>query len=212
MAFLLYCYNSDLIMHTLDSNKDTLRRLIRNKREELTQQNQQQASEVIVENVYQSPSFKNAQKIAFYHAVQGEADPRKLIQLNKMNNNNKTFYLPILSQNNQQDLRFAPITESSKYKRNKFSIPEPICDPNDLVSGDTLDLVIMPLLGFDKHGNRLGMGGGFYDRTFSFKQSAKSKPVLIGFAYNFQEVESLKAETWDIPLDFIATESGVIAC
>ncbi|MEE9445228.1 MAG: 5-formyltetrahydrofolate cyclo-ligase [Cocleimonas sp.] len=186
-------------------NKDTLRKQIRSKRADLSQLNLQQKSAKIISQVSQSLPFKNAQKIAFYYAVQGEADPGKLTLENT--NEDKVFYLPVLSQIKEQGLLFAPTHPASKYKNNKFSIPEPICNSTDLVTGNALDLVIMPLLGFDKQGNRLGMGGGFYDRTFSFKQSKESKPILMGFAFDFQEVDKLKAEEWDIPMDFIATES-----
>ena len=71
----------------------------------------------------------------------------------------------------------------------------------------------MPLLGFDRSGNRLGMGGGFYDRSLAYKQQRPEKrPVLMGFAYDFQEVESLLAEPWDIGLDWIAMESDLFRC
>ena len=68
----------------------------------------------------------------------------------------------------------------------------------------------MPLLGFDLKGNRLGMGGGYYDRCLAFKKSKVKKPILLGFAYDFQQVDLLSAEPWDIGLDAIATESQFI--
>ncbi|HIO96353.1 MAG TPA: 5-formyltetrahydrofolate cyclo-ligase [Leucothrix sp.] len=192
-------------MATSNQNKDNLRTLILNERGEHSKASHQQKSENIVKQVSQSPPFKKAKRVAFYFAVRGEADPQKLMIENHADD--KTFYLPVLSQNKKQGLLFAPIKQNTQYKNNKFSIPEPICDHNALVTGDSLDLVLMPLLGFDKQGNRLGMGGGFYDRTFSFKRSKKIKPVLMGFAYDFQEIDALKAEDWDIPMDYIATES-----
>ena len=192
-------------MAASNQNKDSLRTLILNERGEHSKASHQQKSEYIVKQVSQSPPFKKAKRVAFYFAIRGEADPQKLMREN--HTNNKTFYLPVLSPNIKQGLLFAPIKKNTQYKNNKFSIPEPICDHNDLLTGDSLDLVLMPLLGFDKQGNRLGMGGGFYDRTFSFKRSKKSKPILMGFAYDFQEIETLKTEDWDIPMDYIATES-----
>jgi len=70
----------------------------------------------------------------------------------------------------------------------------------------------MPLLGFDNEGSRLGMGGGYYDRALSFKHSEEqpSKPLLIGLAYSFQQIEGLQSDTWDVPLDVIITEETII--
>jgi 5-formyltetrahydrofolate cyclo-ligase len=68
----------------------------------------------------------------------------------------------------------------------------------------------MPLVGFDKAGNRLGMGGGFYDRSFAFKQKRHScQPKLIGLAHSIQQVDNLSVQGWDIPVDNIVTELGV---
>ena len=70
-------------------------------------------------------------------------------------------------------------------------------------------MIGLPLVAFDERGNRLGMGGGFYDRTLAFSRRPGQKPVLIGCAYAFQEIRMLPAESWDIPLQFIATEKGI---
>jgi len=93
---------------------------------------------------------------------------------------------------------------------NRFNITEPI-DQSATVTAEQLDAVLVPLLGFDQMGNRLGMGGGFYDRSFEFRiKSATKTPVLIGVAYDFQQLDNLPAEPWDVPLDIIITETGVI--
>ena len=71
-----------------------------------------------------------------------------------------------------------------------------------------LDVVIAPLVAFDESLNRLGMGGGYYDRTFAFRKRARvlRRPVLIGVAYSFQRVDRLQPENWDVPLDVVITE------
>lgn len=79
-------------------------------------------------------------------------------------------------------------------------------------SARSLDLVVMPLLAFDTAGSRLGMGGGFYDRSFAFKRRSgkrSNKPHLTGIAYQFQQAEALNRQTWDVPLDAISTEKGI---
>jgi 5-formyltetrahydrofolate cyclo-ligase len=85
------------------------------------------------------------------------------------------------------------------------------------MSAQLLDVVLMPLVGFDRTGARLGMGGGFYDATFAFKQklstgskTSTGKPALIGLAHACQQVESLATDTWDIPLFAIATDKEII--
>tara|TARA_B100000676_G_scaffold253991_1_gene260054 strand:+ start:160 stop:384 length:225 start_codon:yes stop_codon:yes gene_type:complete len=70
-------------------------------------------------------------------------------------------------------------------------------------------MIGLPLVAFDERGNRLGMGGGFYDRTLAFSRRPGHKPALIGCAYAFQEIRMLPAESWDIPLQYIATDQGL---
>lgn len=185
-------------------NKDNIRKVLLTKRAQLSAGEQQQKSARISALVKQSEVFKHARNIAFYHAVRGEADPADLLS------SSKQFFLPILSPDNNQGLLFAPIDNNTHYSNNEFSIPEPIVDADKLVKGDALDLVIMPLVGFDNQGNRLGMGGGYYDRCFSFKKTQQKKPVLLGFAYDFQGIDSLIAESWDVGLDMIAIESELL--
>jgi 5-formyltetrahydrofolate cyclo-ligase len=74
--------------------------------------------------------------------------------------------------------------------------------------------VLVPLVGFDRRGNRLGSGGGWYDRSFAFLRDVPrpARPILVGIGYHFQEVEKLDAQPWDIPMDFIATDRELIAC
>ncbi len=189
-----------------EKNKDKIRQRLLHKRSLLTKLEQQQKSSLIINNIKQSNEFKHVKNIAFYHAVRGEADPSGLMSPNSTQSN-KLFYLPIISLDKENSLVFAPINENTQYKNNNFAIPEPIVEPSELINTQDLDLVIMPLLGFDNKGNRLGMGGGYYDRSFAFKQSQATKPILLGFAYDFQQVALLDADPWDIGLDILATES-----
>jgi len=188
-------------------NNSAIRKEILSCRNKLSKAAQTNKSALMTKHILASDTFLSSQRIGLYHAVNGEADATSLTTLDK----SKDYYLPVVSKIPDQALSFAPINHTSQYKANKYSIPEPIYKEEDLISGDKLDLVIMPLVAFDQHGNRLGMGGGYYDRTFSFKQGSKTKkPTLLGIAYDFQEIESLAPEPWDIPLDMLATESGLI--
>jgi len=189
-------------------NKEQLRKTLVNNRERQSIVNQHQKSLLIAKNIAESVIFSKAKRVAFYHAVQGEADPSSLV--NTISQSSKQFYLPILSTDKDQGLIFAPINKNTQYKNNQFSIPEPLVKKEELINAAELDLVIMPLLGFDLLGNRLGMGGGYYDRSFSFKKNTQKKPTLLGFAYDFQEIPNLEPEPWDIPFDMLVTESRFI--
>ena len=94
---------------------------------------------------------------------------------------------------------------------NRFGIQEPACSPRHWVRAWQLDLILLPLVAFDESGNRLGMGGGFYDRSLAYRQSRthSRRPRLIGLAHELQRVEQLATNSWDIPLDMIATEKRV---
>ena len=184
--------------------KDQIRQRLRKQRSELPLDSFNQMSSAIAQNIRESEDFKNAQRIGFYHSVRGEADPSSL------RSTDKHFFLPVLSKNLNEGLVFIELNTDTQFENNKFSIPEPVYDKEKIVAANTLDLVIVPLLGFDRNGNRLGMGGGFYDRCFAFKKQQSTKPLLVGYAYDFQEVNSLKPESWDVGLDMIATQSELI--
>ncbi len=200
-------------MNQPKKQKQTLRQILRKKRSLLSNTELQQKSRQICKQIIDSELFKSARNVGFYHAVGGEADPSCLCQTHQ----NKQFFLPVLSARGTTDkpdsLLFCPISANTQYQHNRFKIPEPVYTPDQLITADELDLLIMPLVGFDKNGNRLGMGGGFYDRSLAFKQNqTNSKPALLGFAYDFQELEQLNSEPWDIRLEWIATESVLFKC
>ena len=97
---------------------------------------------------------------------------------------------------------------------NRDGIPEPVAQAGARLRSTDLDVVLVPLLGFDRRGNRLGSGAGFYDRSFAFLGAMQrpARPVLVGIGYHFQEVAEITPESWDVKLDFIATDRELIAC
>jgi 5-formyltetrahydrofolate cyclo-ligase len=205
LAFLFFA----LIVCTMDkeSQKNILRSQLQQQRNSLTAKQQSLYSKQICQQVFQANCFKNAQHIAFYTPVKGEANPLPL----QSEKTSKSFYLPILSSENKYHLHFVKVDSNTQYKNNIYAIPEPIYSPQDIIPVEQLDLVIMPLVAADKEGHRMGMGGGYYDRSFAFKLNAEvSYPQLLGFAYDFQLVDRLIAEPWDVPLDFIATDREFI--
>ena len=204
----------------MNQNKQVIRHNITQQRKQLSKAQQQLRSQQIANHLSQSTYFTQAIHIAYYLPIANEADPSLLQKSTKntantsTHNNKKTFYLPIVAQHGENSLLFAKVHKNTGYKKNKYGIKEPIYHTKDLLAADQLDLVITPLVGFDDQGNRLGMGGGYYDRTFAFKCknniNTKKTPILIGYAYDFQQVSKLQAENWDIPLDGIVTESGIL--
>ena len=122
----------------------------------------------------------------------------------------KTCYLPRLVGRNMQFHRYE---RGNRLVKNHYGIPEPLVGAASIAPCN-LDLVCLPLVAFDTAGRRLGMGGGFYDRCFQFKQASlyahKRKPLLIGLAHNIQNVECIPLEHWDITLDTIISDKRII--
>jgi 5-formyltetrahydrofolate cyclo-ligase len=112
------------------------------------------------------------------------------------------------------DLQFAAWSAGADLQANRYGIPEPVAAATERLGPAEIDVVLVPLLGFDRRGNRLGSGAGFYDRSFAFLRDRQrpARPVLIGVGYHFQEVPALAPATWDVALDFIATDRELIAC
>ena len=182
-----------------------IRQLKRAQRCILSASVQQQHAEALCLNVTQEKIYLSSKNIACYLANDGEIDPSQLIEHAWFLD--KNVYLPILSAE-KNSLYFAPYHADSQLKPNRFGIPEPVHQANTWKTAQQIDLLLLPLVAFDELGNRMGMGGGFYDRTLAFLQHRNNaeKPVLAGLAHEIQKVARLDAQSWDIPLDFIITE------
>ena len=185
-----------------------LRQQIRQQRRALSDVEREHASFLLCERIAASRSFQQSKHIAFYLTNDGEIDLTLLIK--HAWQQKKKVYLPVLAEPNTQRLWFIPYTPDTKLRNNRFGIPEPIhSNKIRLRKTLSLDLILMPLVAFDPQGNRVGMGGGFYDRTLAFLRHRKywHKPNLMGVAYEFQKQKQLQTNPWDIPLQAIATET-----
>lgn len=198
--------------------RQELRRDMRQRRLELTQDERTKAALSVCEIVKNIGLIEHHAQIGFYLAHGGEMDPAGLVSYAwKLN---KTCYLPKLEGDTACPMRFAPYEPQSGLKPNRFGIAEPDCENSELITGELLDIVFIPLVAFDIKGNRIGMGQGFYDRTFAghgekIHRTAETRrlhPLLIGLAYRFQQVDALEAEPWDVPLDAVVTENELIDC
>ena len=191
----------------LAQKKKTLRQTLRKTRKALSESQQKAASQGLLKNLLAHPAYQNSQHIAVYLAADGEINPQPLVQ--DAWKQGKQVYLPVVDPKGTHTLTFLLWQENTVMVENKYGIPEPDSSLYTALPTQELDLVLLPLTGFDETGRRMGMGGGYYDRTFSFidKGNAESQqPQLIGLAHECQKVDNIPSEDWDIPLTGIATD------
>lgn len=191
----------------LTKKKKQFRSLFRQKRNDLSCQQRNKLSYIICKKTMALPLFQESQRIAFYLAHDGEVDIKNL--LNKALRRKKSCYLPTLQTNQDYYLDFYLYHTENVLIKNRFGIEEPSLTQDKSIVITALDLIFLPLVAFDKKGNRLGRGAGYYDRTLASLQHSEKKPLLIGIAYEFQKVEKLPSEIWDIPLNLVVTEQEV---
>lgn len=196
--------------HTLD--KTTLRQQLRHARHTLPPQQQAAIRQQLAKTLQALPEFQHSQHIAAYLANDGEPCCQTLI--NRLHLSGRHCYLPVLHRHRGAlAMDFYAYRPGQSLRRNHYGILEPGSRRRAHIAPEALDMVLMPLVGFDRRGHRLGMGGGFYDRSFAFKNRSRKlgeKPLMVGIAHSVQEVAQLAAEPWDVPLDLIVTELEVI--
>ncbi|EAR11375.1 5-formyltetrahydrofolate cyclo-ligase [Reinekea blandensis] len=185
---------------TTANNKQQLRRDLRQRRQSLSAQVQEQARYAVVEQLLNNALFPLPAKVAVYIAQDGELDLCAFVAL--CWERGIEVYLPVLHAD-KPEMWFAGYQPDSALTPNRFGIPEPTSE--SVIAPTELDWVLMPLVGFDEQGGRLGMGGGFYDRTFEHAQTWPKPPTLIGVAHESQKTQIIPRESWDISLHAIVT-------
>ncbi|MDC6379122.1 5-formyltetrahydrofolate cyclo-ligase [Pseudomonas graminis] len=187
-------------------SRPQLRRLLRHNRRALSPAEQRQAAKGLYRQLAQNPLFRRARHVSLYLPMDGEIDPRLLLRAAQKRG--KTTYLPVLSAWPRTKMVFQRVRPGEKFKPNRFRIPEPRINARRQRKIWTLDLVLMPLVGFDPEGGRLGMGGGFYDRSLAYRARRKTwrKPILLGLAHECQKVATLAVASWDVPLTGTVTD------
>ena len=191
-------------------SRKQLRQKMRLERRRLSQRDQRLHAQLLSKQIRYKTWFRHAKNIAIYLPSDGEICTEPLINLCwKLK---KNVYLPVLHPVRNNYLWFIPFAPNTPLRVNRYKIREPkiIHSPKKPVWA--LDLVFLPLVAFDSNGGRLGMGGGYYDRSFSFKLNKKGikGPKLVGLAHAFQQVDKLIIEDWDIPLAGVATEQKTL--
>lgn len=153
-------------------------------------------------------AYLRARRVGLYWPIDGELDTRPLLR--HAIQDGKQVYLPGFAGCPPGRMRWRRYTDTTPMRRLRLGVTEPIA-PRRTVEPGRLDLVLAPLVAFDRHGNRIGMGGGYYDRCFGFLLGSTKRPVLIGLAYHFQEVPEIHPQAWDVPLAGVITDRGAVA-
>ncbi|WNN43608.1 MULTISPECIES: 5-formyltetrahydrofolate cyclo-ligase [Winslowiella] len=184
-------------------DRQAIRKKIRHMRQSLSDEQQQRAAEQVAEHALNFVPIQQAQNIALFLSVDGELNTRPLIA--KLWQQKKQVYLPVLHPFCRGQLLFVRYDANTQLQTNRLRIPEPPLTPGTLLPLSELEVVLMPLVAFDHHGNRLGMGGGFYDRTLQNWRQQRFVP--IGLAHDCQQVDDLPVAEWDVPLSAMITPS-----
>jgi 5-formyltetrahydrofolate cyclo-ligase len=189
----------------LTHSRTSIRQQLRRRRQALSAKQQQHAARQLDRQISSAGLFKRSQHIAFYLANDGEIDPQLLLA--RAHRQGRCCYLPVLAPGNR--IYFVRYRPGDRLKINRFGIAEPTNKRPH--KSWALNLALLPLVGFDLQGGRLGMGGGFYDRSFAWqlRHPQITQVRLVGLAHSCQQVDEIKQESWDIPLAAVATDEGV---
>ena len=185
----------------LNSTRAQLRAELRARRGALRPGERLAAADAIARHLGEREELRQPGYVGGYWAVNGEL-PLHSVQLRLAPG--QVWCLPVVQADG--GLRFAPWRAGDPLEPNRYGIPEPAVDTT--LAPQDLTVVLLPLLGFDRRGGRLGMGGGYYDRAFAFRRDLAAPPRLVGIGYACQELPALPAEAWDVALDAIVTEAG----
>jgi 5-formyltetrahydrofolate cyclo-ligase len=190
-----------------------LRRELRQRRRSLSPSQRAKAhrqfAHLLLHSQWSSHLLQAGRRVAIYFAYGHEADLAHVITLARRRR--CTLYLPVITDFRHARMRFVRYEVDSAMRVNRYGIAEPDARHAEIIPARHLDMVLLPLVGFDAHGSRLGSGAGFYDRSLHHLREGRRwrKPKLIGVGYECQRVARLQPDRWDVPLDGILTERGL---
>ena len=191
------------------SDRKALRKTLRAQRRSVSAGERARIAQLVALNADRYLHLQAGWRIAVYASLPSELDTTPLIELAR--NRGCHLYVPRIDRHSLgRKMRFVELT--GRQRRNRLGIHEP--ESFRMIGARWLDVVFLPLVGFDACGVRLGMGGGYYDRAFAFRRwrVAWHAPRLIGIAYSFQQVEGLTAAAHDVRLDAVVTEERIVKC
>lgn len=180
------------------------------RRNELDAKQRIAAAAGVLHSLENLPEFMTDANVAGYWAVRGELPLNLAVA--SLARREQHYFLPVLGALRQ--LHFAEYSIGTTVTHNRFGIPEPVVPAGQRRTPQDMDVILLPLLAFDRRGHRLGTGGGWYDSSLAFLRDGPrpAVPLLVGIGYAFQEVEAVPTEPWDVDLDYVATDSELIAC
>ncbi len=182
-----------------------LRNHLKLKRRQLSSDTLLRHSKQVIQHLFSFEPFQKAYRIGSYMAIQGEILTHDIHK--QLWQQQKQLFVPKILKDKQ--MIFVEYPKNALIQKNAFGISEPT--NTAILSGANLEVVLVPLVAFDKHCHRLGMGAGFYDRHFQFlNHNHCDKPILIGLAHSFQAVTALDIHPFDVPLAYVITENAVI--
>lgn len=181
---------------SISFSRQQLRQQMRAKRQALSSEQQHIASQNIIAPALDLIAHYQAQHLAFYLPFNGEISPLAL--MDTLRQQNKHIYLPVLHPFSEHQLLFLRFDDERDLEQNRFGIWQPKLDVRNVLPLNELEMIFVPLVACDKQHNRLGMGGGFYDRTL-----AQRNLISVGLAHRCQQVEQLPVESWDMPLSHL---------
>ena len=190
--------------------RKNLRHQLRTVRNSISFEQHEESAFLVKKQLNSLACISNASSIAAYLVNDGELDLSKFIQQKWESKPSPTFSIPVLHPVCKGHLLFLQYAKSTPLVKNKYRIDEPELACQNVIPTHALDIILMPLVGLDNKGNRLGMGGGYYDRTLAFTRSSDQKPLLVGIAHDEQEVDTLPFASWDIPVDAIVTPTRIL--
>jgi len=186
--------------------KVPLRKHLRAQRRSLSAADHAHRSRLAARAVARLPMFRAGKRIALYLPFDRETDTAALIAAARRRG--MRLFVPVIVDRRHSRIRFHPF--DGKTRRGVFgiSVPSSLARPT---APRWLNLIVIPLVGVDASGRRLGMGGGFYDRALEFRRRRRHwpGPRLVGLAFDCQRTDATFAEPWDLRLDSLATESGL---
>ena len=185
------------------SQRQLIREQMRAARRNLSSEQQQLSANALVEQFAQHPLICHAKRVALYLASDGELETQGVIEWCWQRQ--IAVCLPVLHPFSKGHLLFLDYQQDTPMSRNQFGIAEPALNCQRIVLKSAIDIIFTPLVAFDSQGNRLGMGGGFYDRTLNGWHHQRLGPYPIGLAHDCQQVAHVSIESWDVPLPEILT-------
>jgi 5-formyltetrahydrofolate cyclo-ligase len=187
------------------------RRRLRGLRRALSREERRAAERRITATLRRMGCAARGRRVALYLARDGEVDLAELIRAARRGG--ARLYAPHITSRRRRTMRFLPLRDVRALRRNWYGIDEPEYEPALGIAPSRLDVILTPLVGFDRHGHRLGMGAGYYDRALRRRLAGVGvwrRPRIVGVAFACQETGTIAAAPWDVPLDLVVTERGVL--